>query len=76
MTFKEHFQRAACEQSLANKTRECYLWHCRKAYGHIQQPVTQWTGENVRAWLVQMETQRYSPVTRKQALCAITELSP
>lgn len=71
MTFKQHFQRAACEQSLAKKTRECYLWHCRKAYGYIQQPVTQWTSENVRAWLVEMETQRYSPVTRKQALCAL-----
>lgn len=71
MTFKEHFQRAACEQSLAKNTRECYLWHCRKAYGYIQQPVTQWTGEMVRSWLVEMERQRYSPVTRKQALCAI-----
>lgn len=71
MTFKEHFQRASVEQSLAKKTRECYLWHCRKAYDHIQQPVTQWTSEHVRAYLVQMEAQRYSPVTRKQALCAI-----
>lgn len=70
-TFKEHFHRAAVEESLAKRTKENYLWHCRKAYGFIRQPVTQWTGEMVRSWLVEMESQRYSPVTRKQALCAI-----
>lgn len=70
-TFTELFQRACVEQSLSKNTRDCYGWHLKKFYAFIRKPGSAWQGQDVRDWLFKMEAERYSAVTRKQALCAL-----
>jgi integron integrase len=71
MTFAARLKNAMVEASLRPNTFDCYLWHCRKFYAFIQKPGTEWDGDDVRAWLLEMESQKYAPGTRKQALCAL-----
>jgi integron integrase len=61
---------AMAEQSLQPNTVSCYVFWCRKFYGFTQKPASQWTGADVRAWLLSLHAANYSPVSRKQALNA------
>jgi integron integrase len=65
------FREAAVEQSLLPNTVKCYEHWLRKFYGHCRRPASEWDGAMVRAWLIWMHEQRYSAVSRKQALCAV-----
>ncbi len=56
---------------MAKNTRDCYHLHAKRFYQFIGKPAGQWEGEDVRRWLLEMERRSYSPVTRKQALCAL-----
>lgn len=62
---------ALTEQSRAKSTAACYSFWCRKFYGFCRRPASQWTGPDVRAWLLDLAAQVYSAVSRKQALNAV-----
>lgn len=66
----QKFEAAATEQSLVKSTKQCYSFWARKFYGFIQKPASTWTGPDVRAWLLHLADENYSPVSRKQALNA------
>lgn len=65
------FEAALVEQSCLPATRKLYVWWVRKFYAHCRKPASTWTGEDARFWLLDLHAQRYSAVSRKQALCAI-----
>ena len=67
----QKLEAAAVEQSLGKSTVQCYSFWARKFYAHNHKPASQWTGEDVRAWLLALADQNYSPVSRKQALNAV-----
>lgn len=59
------------EQHCLPATMRCYRFWNRRAYGFIKKPASQWTGADVRAFLLHLHDQDYSPVSRKQALNAV-----
>jgi site-specific recombinase XerD len=59
------------EQSLLPNTRSCYEFWNRKFYAHNRKPASQWSGADVREFLLALHRQNYSPVSRKQALNAL-----
>lgn len=61
----------AVEQSLGKSTIQCYSFWVRKFYAFNRLPGSQWSGELVRAWMIHLADQNYSPVSRKQALNAV-----
>lgn len=62
---------ALIEASCAKSTGEVYRFWARKFYKFTAKPASQWTGPDVRRWLLSLHEQSYSPVSRKQALNAI-----
>lgn len=71
MSLYQRFRSAAIEQSLARNTIASYdNWH-RHFYAFCKVRASEWSGELVRRWLVHLYDQKYSPVSRKQALCAV-----
>lgn len=62
---------AIVEQSCARNTLACYSFWSRKFYGFCRKPAAHWTGRDVRAWLLALAAQKYSAVSRKQALNAL-----
>lgn len=71
MNFTRLFEDRMIERDLMPRTRECYQFWARRFYRFAQRPASQWTGADVRAWLLDLEQQKYSRVSRKQALCAL-----
>lgn len=71
MSLTTKFREAAIEFTLLPKTVACYDHWQRKFYKFCKLPASRWTGEHVRQWLVSLADQKYSPVSRKQALCAL-----
>jgi integron integrase len=68
----ERFRQAASHRQLQRRTIGTYEFWLRKFYHETgRQPATAWTGEMVRVWLHQLDQDRYSTVSRKQALCAL-----
>lgn len=59
------------EQSLIRSTMACYRFWNRKFYGFTKKPASQWTGPDVRAFMLWLYDEKYSPVSRKQALNAL-----
>lgn len=59
MNFFQTLSAAIVEQSMAKNTRDCYYHHAKQFHQFIGKPAGQW------------ERRGYSPVTRKQALCAL-----
>ena len=66
----QKIEAAAVEQSLGKSTVQCYSFWARKCYEFTRKPASQWSGPDVRAWLLSLAEQNYSPVSRKQALNA------
>jgi integron integrase len=62
---------AATEQGLLRNTVAVYAHWCRRLWEFSGQPASAWDGQIVRAWLLALAEQRYSPTSRKQALCAV-----
>lgn len=71
MTLHERFRAAAIGQSLSENTIDNYGWWHLKFYRFCKVPASQWTGELVRRWMVNLYDLNYSAVSRKQALCAV-----
>lgn len=58
-------------RALAKNTKKTYISHLKSFYSYVRRPATEWTGEMVQHWLWHLHDQRYSHVSRKQALCAL-----
>src|SRR5665213_1579564 len=59
---------ATVEQSLARSTMQGYRFWNRNLYGFTNKPASQWQGSDVKAFLLWLYDENYSPVSRKQAL--------
>lgn len=66
----QKLEAAGVEQSLGKSTVQCYSFWARKCYAFTRKPASQWSGPDVRSWLLHLADQNYSPVSRKQALNA------
>lgn len=71
MSLNVKFREAAVEQSLGRNTVSCYSHWQRQFYAFCKVPASKWDGELVRRWMIHLHDQNYSPVSRKQALCAV-----
>lgn len=71
MSLIQKLDAAMVEQSLIRSTMTCYRFWNRKFYRFNKKPAGQWTGPDVRAFLLWLYDQKYSPVSRKQALNAL-----
>lgn len=71
MSALEKFRQAAVIQSLLPNTISTYAGLLKKFYAFTGKPASQWTGQEVRAWLIHLNDERYSASSRKQALCAV-----
>jgi integron integrase len=71
MSLITKLEAAATERSLGKSTVACYSFWARKCYDYSKLPGSQWTGEMVREWMLFLADQKYSPVSRKQALNAV-----
>lgn len=68
------FEAEATERSLGKSTVACYSFWARKFYAFCQKPASNWIGEDVRAWMLNLADEKYSAVSRKQALNAVVFL--
>ena len=71
MNLNDKFKDSAIEKSLSRNTQQNYQHWFKKFYSFCQIPASQWTPDAVRKWLIYLHDQNYSPVSRKQALCAV-----
>lgn len=71
MSLIQKLEEAATEQSRGKATVQCYSFWVRKFYGFIQKRGSEWTGPDVRAWMLHLADANYSAVSRKQALNAV-----
>lgn len=71
MSLIPRLEAALTEQSCGKSTGQCYKFWVRKFYAHNRKPASQWTGGDVRLWMLALADQNYSPVSRKQALNAV-----
>jgi integron integrase len=71
MSFLETLESAFACADLGKRTREAYRWWLRKFYKFHRKPASQWSGPDVEAWIHHLDANRYSAVSRKQALCAV-----
>jgi site-specific recombinase XerD len=71
MTLTEKLDAVMREQSLLPNTRSCYHGWAKAFYRFVKLSASAWQPEQVRSWLLELHRQNYSPVSRKQALCAL-----
>ena len=71
MSLITKLEAALTEQSCGKSTGLCYKFWVRKFYGHCGKPGSQWTGADVRAWMLHLADENYSAVSRKQGLNAV-----
>ena len=62
---------ALIEQNCLPNTLATYCFWVRKLYGYCKLPASQWDGDLVRRWMLQLHADNYSARSRKQALCAV-----
>ena len=62
---------AMAEQSCLKNTIACYCFWNRKFFHWLKKSASQWTGPDVRSFMLWLYDQNYSPVSRKQALNAL-----
>jgi integron integrase len=66
------FREQASGKDLQPRTVKTYEFWIRKFFDFSQgKPASEWSGEMVSAWLYRLDQDRYSSVSRKQALCAL-----
>ena len=74
-SFRELFERAAAasrhDGGLARRSRKTY-WLWLKAFARsCGKPAREWRAADVSAWMWQLDRERYSIPSRRQALCAV-----
>ena len=62
---------AMIEHSLLRNSQSCYRFWNRKFYQFSRKQASQWTGADVRSFMLWLYDQNYSEVSRKQALNAV-----
>lgn len=70
-SFTQLLHDAFAAQDLMQRTRECYEFWNRKAYDFISRPASTWTGQDVERFIVWLDSENYSRVSKKQALNAL-----
>jgi site-specific recombinase XerD len=70
-SFTHLLNAAFATQDLMPRTRECYSFWLRKAYEFIRRPASSWTGDDVERFIVWLDSEQYSRVSKKQALNAL-----
>jgi site-specific recombinase XerD len=58
-------------ENLLPSTRKTYQFWVRALYRFNGKPASTWTSDDVRSWLLRLDRDLYSPVSRKQALNAV-----
>lgn len=72
MSLLEAFRREASCRQLGRRTISTYEFWIRKFFADSgRKPASEWSREMVATWLHELDRQRYSTVSRKQALCAL-----
>ena len=71
MTLTERFENAMIEESCLPNTRTTYHAWVKHFYHHCKKPASQWQPDDVRRWMLYLHAEKYSPTSRKQALCAV-----
>lgn len=71
MTLTEKLDSVMRERNLLTNTRSTYHGWVRSFYRFNRKPASQWTGDDVRHWMLDLHHRDYSPVSRKQALNAV-----
>ena len=61
---------AMVEQSCSRNTIHTYCWWVRKLYAFTGRRASEWTGQDVQRWMLDLHRLGYSAKSRKQALCA------
>lgn len=59
------------ERNLLPNSRSCYHFWVKACYRFTRIGASEWTGEHIRAFLLDLHQKDYSPVSRKQALNAL-----
>lgn len=68
----DQFRVQASCRDLQKRTRATYEFWLRKFYAESgRKPASEWSGPMVAQWLHDLDSQQYSTVSRKQALCAL-----
>jgi site-specific recombinase XerD len=67
----QHLEAAMIEQGCLRNTRQTYHHWVKKFYRYVRKRAKEWQPNDVRQWLLHLHDENYSPVSRKQALCAI-----
>jgi len=68
MTLTQKLDAVMRERNLLPNTRSCYHFWVKAFFRFNGLGATQWTGEHVRDFLLDLHHRDYSPVSRKQAL--------
>ena len=71
MTLTQRFEEAMVLESCLPNTRATYHIWVKRFYKHCKKPASLWLPEDVRKFMIELHRQKYSPTSRKQALCAI-----
>jgi site-specific recombinase XerD len=66
----ELFREAASSRGLGKETVNVYSYWLRKLYAFTKTPARKWRGQDITAWLADLDSQGYSFPSRNQALCA------
>jgi len=69
---------ALIEQNCLPNTVATYCFWVRKLYGYCKLPASQWDGDLVRRWMLQLHADNYSAKSRKQAVrpVSLSTLNP
>lgn len=71
MTLTQKLDAVMRERNLLPNTRSCYHFWVKAFFRFNGLGAAQWSGEHVRAFLLDLHHKEYSPVSRKQALNAL-----
>lgn len=74
MSLIQKLEDAATERSLGKSTVQCYSFWVRKFYGHCQKRGSEWTGEDVRKWMLHLADENYSAVQAGNDIKTVQEL--
>lgn len=71
MKLREQFFKQIALRDAAKNTGRDYWGQVVKFYRFIKKPASQWTGEDVEAWMWELHRMEYARKSRKSSLCAV-----
>lgn len=67
----EMLRQATLTRNLDKDTFQQYAFWIKRIYGFLKIPASQWTGPDIERAMAWLNEERYSPTSRKLALCAV-----